>query len=333
MPVEPNATPASPSQHPVHPLQALMQAFLAAAAAQSAPPQQPQQPYGPPPPPALQQSREANGSDQPQPFTAFFQFEVNSGEDRQRQQEQQSSPQQQNERQDQQQQQQQQSPPQQQPSPPESPAPQNGPEQRPRPIFVFHMSTPIIQVVGGNQPQQQGPSLSTLFFLDTLPLFFPFPTTQQPHLQGQPPASAKSLKTRLQTQKMTPARLANNSSCTICLDAFSLSEDATYMPCRHAFHRECIETWLGNSNTCPTCRYELETENEEYNCGVRERMKGRVPVFADEVDVDGEGGLKGADAVAADSVVSVTVDTGADQAQASQDSGTDTVVADGLSVD
>ncbi|KAJ3031885.1 hypothetical protein HDV00_008096 [Rhizophlyctis rosea] len=33
------------------------------------------------------------------------------------------------------------------------------------------------------------------------------------------------------------------------------------MPCRHVFQRGCIKAWLGQSNACPTCRYEVETES------------------------------------------------------------------------
>ncbi|KAJ3055923.1 hypothetical protein HK097_008732 [Rhizophlyctis rosea] len=58
------------------------------------------------------------------------------------------------------------------------------------------------------------------------------------------------------------------------------------MPCRHIFHRDCIEPWLGQSNTCPTCRFELETDNEDYNKGVRERMAARGDGVDESVDFE-----------------------------------------------
>ena len=54
------------------------------------------------------------------------------------------------------------------------------------------------------------------------------------------------------------------------------------MPCGHIFHECCLFQWLKDNNTCPVCRYELETEDEEYNEGVHKRMAERgidIPSF------------------------------------------------------
>ncbi|RKP34049.1 hypothetical protein BJ085DRAFT_20426, partial [Dimargaris cristalligena] len=50
---------------------------------------------------------------------------------------------------------------------------------------------------------------------------------------------------------------------------------ARQMPCQHIFHEECLFPWLEVSNTCPTCRYELLTDNPEYNESVKRRMAER----------------------------------------------------------
>ena len=51
--------------------------------------------------------------------------------------------------------------------------------------------------------------------------------------------------------------------------------------CAHIFHTSCIVDWLANhSCTCPVCRYELPTDDPQYEQGRIERMQYRKPRFA-----------------------------------------------------
>lgn len=50
--------------------------------------------------------------------------------------------------------------------------------------------------------------------------------------------------------------------CAICLCSYELDDSVTYSPnraCRHAFHTECISTWITKKETplCPCCRQEF----------------------------------------------------------------------------
>lgn len=56
-------------------------------------------------------------------------------------------------------------------------------------------------------------------------------------------------------------------TCAICHD--NLVDDGDeearrticQLPCLHYFHEECILPWLGEKNSCPNCRFELDAED------------------------------------------------------------------------
>ncbi|KAJ1650920.1 hypothetical protein IWQ61_008393, partial [Dispira simplex] len=46
------------------------------------------------------------------------------------------------------------------------------------------------------------------------------------------------------------------SSCSICLDEFSLGELIRILPCHHHFHAHCIDLWLKSRHShCPLCKF------------------------------------------------------------------------------
>lgn len=56
----------------------------------------------------------------------------------------------------------------------------------------------------------------------------------------------------------------SNDPCVVCQENFEEGEIATKLPCGHFFHGECIVPWLKEHNTCPLCRYELPTTDENH---------------------------------------------------------------------
>jgi hypothetical protein len=62
---------------------------------------------------------------------------------------------------------------------------------------------------------------------------------------------------------------SDDTTCAVCQESFAESGDAdsaaVRLPCEHPFHRCCIGPWLQQHNTCPTCRFELDTDDSEYN--------------------------------------------------------------------
>ncbi|XP_050226052.1 RING-H2 finger protein ATL43 [Mercurialis annua] len=50
--------------------------------------------------------------------------------------------------------------------------------------------------------------------------------------------------------------------CAVCLTKFDPQEVLRLLPkCKHAFHVECVDTWLDAHSTCPLCRYRVDPED------------------------------------------------------------------------
>ncbi|PON73380.1 43kDa postsynaptic protein [Parasponia andersonii] len=89
--------------------------------------------------------------------------------------------------------------------------------------------------------------------------------------RGAPPAS-KSAVMELPTVVVGMGDEA--LVCAICKDTVNVGEMAKRLPCGHRYHGDCIVPWLGSRNSCPVCRFELPTDDPDYeaqrkNKGVR----------------------------------------------------------------
>ncbi|KAJ1983150.1 E3 ubiquitin-protein ligase Praja-2 [Dimargaris verticillata] len=80
----------------------------------------------------------------------------------------------------------------------------------------------------------------------------------------------------------TESRGTNNDQAKPTIPPSKTSEAASpppcfvrQMPCGHMFHEDCLFSWLKVSNTCPTCRFEVMTDNADYNQVVERRMEER----------------------------------------------------------
>lgn len=56
--------------------------------------------------------------------------------------------------------------------------------------------------------------------------------------------------------------LGGNEECAICQD--DIDSNIASLPCGHRFHVDCVQPWITEHNTCPTCRKELQHSLEIY---------------------------------------------------------------------
>ena len=57
---------------------------------------------------------------------------------------------------------------------------------------------------------------------------------------------------------------SNFENCSVCKDDFELEQQIVNLPCKHSFHEDCLSPWLTERNSCPTCRFELPTDDVDY---------------------------------------------------------------------
>ncbi|XAR51726.1 hypothetical protein NMG60_11006439 [Bertholletia excelsa] len=83
---------------------------------------------------------------------------------------------------------------------------------------------------------------------------------EPPAKEGPLPASKASIEA-MPAVKITEEGL----ECAICLAEYEVGGEAKEMPCKHRYHSECIEKWLGIHGTCPVCRYKMPVEESGEN--------------------------------------------------------------------
>lgn len=55
----------------------------------------------------------------------------------------------------------------------------------------------------------------------------------------------------------------DKKDCVICLTPFAQGDKALILPCIHFFHIKCIKDWFKTQNTCPICKFKLDSNSME----------------------------------------------------------------------
>lgn len=116
---------------------------------------------------------------------------------------------------------------------------------------------------GGGPEHLQG-NIGDYFFGPGLEQLIQQLAENDPNRYGAPPAS-KSAVEGLPTIKISEEHLGTDAAqCAVCKDEFELCSEVKQMPCKHMYHPDCILPWLAQHNSCPVCRYELPTDDSDY---------------------------------------------------------------------
>jgi len=87
--------------------------------------------------------------------------------------------------------------------------------------------------------------------------------------------AAQATESGASEQQYTPCEIKVDTkeahSCPVCTDSYEPGATIIRLPfCGHVFHDYCATAWLTKHNTCPYCRKEFSTDDEEYE---RERRR------------------------------------------------------------
>lgn len=102
-----------------------------------------------------------------------------------------------------------------------------------------------------------------------------------PNRYGTPPASKIAVEALPEIEVSDQLLASDSAQCAVCMDTFELGKKAKQLPCKHVYHPDCILPWLELHNSCPVCRYELPTDDQDYE----HRTRGAPPPQANPLNV------------------------------------------------
>eukprot|EP00088_Acartia_fossae_P053013 TRINITY_DN6015_c0_g1_i6.p1 TRINITY_DN6015_c0_g1~~TRINITY_DN6015_c0_g1_i6.p1 ORF type:complete len:154 (-),score=21.55 TRINITY_DN6015_c0_g1_i6:391-852(-) len=86
-----------------------------------------------------------------------------------------------------------------------------------------------------------------------------------------PPPTSRSFIENLEKGKICDTDVCTD--CPICLKQFQPQDEYLRLPCKHRFHSECVLPWLNKTSSCPLCRAELPTDDQDWEEMKRQKKR------------------------------------------------------------
>lgn len=117
---------------------------------------------------------------------------------------------------------------------------------------------------------------SRLLFLELMPLLL----AEEDRARGSgsvsstPPASERAISS-LEEIDVEEVRSKGEEvePCAVCTEAYESAETVLKLPCQHVYHSECLLRWLRSHASCPTCRFEVESNDPNYEASKRNQSR------------------------------------------------------------
>jgi len=86
-------------------------------------------------------------------------------------------------------------------------------------------------------------------------------------------------------QMKIASKEADSHTCPVCTDSYAPGDTIVRLPlCGHIFHESCALAWLTKHNSCPYCRKELPTDDDDYERERRRREANSADVSPGDVN-------------------------------------------------
>uniref|UniRef100_A0A915NIM4 RING-type domain-containing protein n=1 Tax=Meloidogyne floridensis TaxID=298350 RepID=A0A915NIM4_9BILA len=100
--------------------------------------------------------------------------------------------------------------------------------------------------------------------------------------------AAKKALARIPTRPVKSGDRELNSDCPVCIDPYKPGDILRQLPCRHIFHKSCVDPWLLEHRTCPMCKSDILKA-----FGYHVSSRSRPAQFSASVDDDAPSGGRG----------------------------------------